>query len=378
MFEAGVNTVIYVDTDKEMIRFYVENMNRRHVQQETEYRGRPFGDDFCEKLNEALKSYKQKNRSVSSPKVVFVLPDHFFVMDTINVPTIGKKAMENAVEVGIGALYKNKRELEYNIYPLSQTKQFATFGMTGIRKELLEKLDKMCSANQISLQGVTFATNAMACGAMNFNPKLRNGTCLLLDVQESACRFAFINKGRVIGTYRLPFGDEMLYDARVGAEDVLFDHGSAESMVRIAREKAKAKAITSVSEGNSAIDGEEALAGGRRTVRRTTAKLMQRETPTDREGFVYENFRIILKWALNLLKNNPTILAQGEIDTVYMNIDTRYDFLFDKINAEEKEHGVKFVPVVTGNRQPATAEALRELDMFGGFQLKQFGKVNML
>jgi hypothetical protein len=56
MFEAGVNTVIYVDTDKEMIRFYVENMNRRHVQQETEYRGRPFGDDFCEKLNEALKS----------------------------------------------------------------------------------------------------------------------------------------------------------------------------------------------------------------------------------------------------------------------------------------------------------------------------------
>ena len=79
-----------------------------------------------------------------------------------------------------------------------------------------------------------------------------------------------------------------------------------------------------------------------------------------------------------MLKNNPTILAQGEIDTVYMNIDTRYDFLFDKINAEEKEHGVKFVPVVTGNRQPATAEALRELDMFGGFQLKQFGKVNML
>ena len=151
MFEAGVNTVIYVDTDKEMIRFYVENMNRRHVQQETEYRGRPFGDDFCEKLGEALKSYKQKNRSVSSPKVVFVLPDHFFVMDTINVPTIGKKAMENAVEVGIGALYKNKRELEYSIYPLSQTKQFATFGMTGIRRELLEKLDKMCSANQISL-----------------------------------------------------------------------------------------------------------------------------------------------------------------------------------------------------------------------------------
>ncbi len=375
MFEAGANTVIYVDTQKEMIRFYVENMNRRHVQLETEYRGRPFGDDFYEKLNEALKSFKQKNRTAAS-KVVFVLPDHLFLMDTINVPALGKKAMENAVEVGIGAIYKNRRDLEYSIYPLSQTKQFATFGMTGIRREILEKLDKMCDSYQISMQGVTFATNAMACGAMNFNAKLRNGTCLLLDVQESTCRFAFINKGRVIGTYTLPFGDEMLYDARVGAEDALFDHSSAESMVRIARERAKAKAVTSISEGMGAIDSEEALAGGRRTVRRTTAKLMQREAPTDREGFVYENFRIILKWTLSLLENNPTILAQGEIDTVYMNIDTRYDFLFDRINAKEQENGVKFVPVVTGNRQPSTAEALRELEIFGGLQLKQYGRVN--
>ena len=94
------------------------------------------------------------------------------------------------------------------------------------------------------------------------------------------------------------------------------------------------------------------------------------------KDFVYENFRVILKWTLSLLKNNPTIIAQGEIDTVYMNIGPEYEFLFEKINGEEEENGVKFVPVFLGNRQEAVDENLRELEMFGGYQLAQFGKFN--
>ena len=377
MFDAGVNAVISVDTDAEVIRFYTDSMNRRQVQMEVSYTGRPFSEEFYQKLDQALKSYQQKNRSMGAPKVAVVLPDHLFLMDTINVPTIGKKAMENAVEVGVGAIYKNKRDLHYRWFPLSQTKQFATFGLVGTRKELLDKLQDVCNANQVNLQVVSFAANAMACGAMTFNTKLRNGTGLVLDVQENACRFAFVNKGRVIGAYHLPFGTEMLSDAKLISEDTLFDHSSAELMVRTARDKAKAKSVTGLSgESVGVLDGEEALAAGGKKIARKTAKLRTREMPTDAQGFIYENFRIILKWTLNLLENNPTILAQGDIDTVYMNIAPEYNFLFDMLGAEEKENGVAFAPVFTGNRQAAADRDLRTLELFGGLQLKQYGKFN--
>lgn len=375
MFDAAVNTVISIDTEAEVIRFYTDTMNRRQLQLEANYKGRPFGEDFYQKLDQALKSYHQKSRSMGAPKVAIVIPDHFFMMDMINVPTIGKKAMENAVEVGIGAIYKNKRDLHYRTFPLTQTKQFATFGVVGARKEILDKLQDVCNANQVSLQIISFAANAMACGAMAFNAKLRNGTGLVLDVQENTCRFAFVNKGRVIGAYHLPFGQDMLSDARVVAEDSLFDHSSGEMLVRIAKEKAKAKATTMPgSEG--VLDGEEVLAGSGRRITKKTAKPRTREMPTEPAGFIYENFRVILKWTLNLLENNSAILSQGEVDTVYMNIAPEYAFLFDKINEEEKEHGVKFVPLFTGNRQAAAGRDLKELELFGGFQLKQFGKYN--
>jgi hypothetical protein len=377
MFDAGVNTVISIDAEGEVIRFYADNMNRRQLQLEVNYKGRPFGEDFCQKLDQALKSYQQKSRAMAAPKVAIVLPDHLFLMDTVNVPTIGKKAMENAVEVGIGAIYKNKRDLHYRWFPLSQTKQFATFGVVGVRKDVLDKLQDLCNANQVSLQIVSFAANAMACGAMAYNAKLRNGTGLVLDVQENACRFAFVNKGRVVGAYHLPFGDTVLSDAKLISEDLLFDHSSAELLVRTARDKAKVKSAAGLSgESVGTLDGEEVLAAGGRKAAKRATKPRLREMPTEPQGFIYENFRIILKWTLNLLQSNPTILAQGDVDTVYMNIAPEYNFLFDKINEEAKENGVTFVPVFTGNRQAAAEKDLRELEMFGGFQMKQFGKYN--
>ena len=377
MFDAGVNAVISIDTDAEIIRFYTDSMNRRQVQMEVSYSGRPFSEEFYQKLDQALKSYQQKSRAMGTPKVSIVLPDHLFLMDTINVPTIGKKAMENAVEVGIGAIYKNKRDLHYRWFPLSQTKQFATFGLVGTRKEVLDKLQDICNANQVNLQIVSFAANAMACGAMTFNPKLRNGTGLVLDVQENACRFAFVNKGRVIGAYHLPFGTQMLSDTKVVSEDALFDHSSGEALVRIARDEAKVKTLTGLSgESIGVLDSEEALASGSKKTIKKATKPRTREVPTEPRGFMYENFRIILKWTLNLLENNPTILAQGDIDAVYMNIDSQYNFIFDMLREEEKESGVSFTPVFTGNRQSAAENDLRMLELFGGLQLKQYGKFN--
>lgn len=391
MFDnAPVNAVIGVDADAETIKFYVDLGNRREVQQEIGYRCALFSEEFFQKLDKAIKSYLQRNPSISMEKVSVVLPDRVFLMDTVNVPAIGKKAMENSLEVAISAVYKNKKELRYRTYPLAQNKQFSTFGLVGVRKEILDKLEEVCEANQIGIQSITSAASAAACGAMTLNPKLKNDTFLLLDIKESSARFAFVNKGRVVGAYNLPFGDSILYKSRLVSEDLLFDHAGGELLVLNATEKARAKQLTMMEE-EVLTDSEEmpqeteddteelfaggASAGGRRTGRKLP-KFMQRELPTDREGFVYENFRIFLKWTLDLLASNPTITSFGQIDTVYVNMAKEYDFLFGRLSAEEKENGVKFAPLLSGNGYSNLSVDARDLELFGGFQLKQFSKLN--
>ncbi len=391
MFDnAPVNAVIGVDADAETIKFYVDLGNRREVQQEIGYRCALFSEEFYQKLDKAIKSYLQRNPSISMEKVSVVLPDRVFLMDTINVPAIGKKAMENSLEVAIGAVYKNKKELRYRTYPLAQNKQFSTFGLVGVRKEILDKLEDVCEANQIGIQNITFAASAAACGAMALNPKLRNDTFLLLDIKESSARFAFVNKGRVVGAYNLPFGDSILYKSRLVSEDLLFDHAGGELLVLNAAEKARAKQLTMMEE-EAVTDSDEmpqetedeteelfaggASADGRRTGRKLP-KFMQRELPTDREGFVYENFRIFLKWTLDILANNPAITSFGQIDTVYVNMAKEYDFLFSRLSAEEEENGVKFAPLLSGNGYSNLSVDARDLELFGGFQLKQFSKLN--
>jgi hypothetical protein len=385
-----VTAVIGVDTDAETISFYVDLGDRREVQQVVSYRCAPFSEEFYQKLDKAIKSYQQRNPSVSLAKIAVVLSDQNFLMDTINVPTLNRKAMENSLEVAISAIYKNKKDLRYRTCPLSQNKQFATFGLVGVRKAILDKLEDVCAANQISIQSITFAANAMTCGAMVLNPKLKNSTFLLLDIKETCARFAFVNKGRVIGAYRLPFGDSMLYKSRLVSEDLLFDHATGELLVLNAAEKARAKQLTMI--GEDALDEQNAMPqetedeeeelvtggapGNGKKMGRKLPKFMQREMPTDREGFVYENFRIFLKWTLDLLTNNPTIIAQGAIDTVYVNMAKEYDFLFSRLSAEEAENGVKFAPLLAGNGYSEFAGDARELELFGAFQLKQFSKLN--
>lgn len=392
MFDTSlITTVIGIDTDAETISFYVDLGDRREIQQVVNYRCVPFSEEFYQKLDKGIKSYQQKNPSVSMSKVSIVLPDHIVLMDTINVPTLGRKATDSSLEVAISAMYKNKKELFYRTYPLAQNKQFATFGLVGIRKEILGKLGEVCAANQISIQNVTFAANAMACGAMTLNQKLKSGTFLLLDIKEMSARFAFVNKGRVIGAYRLPFGDAILYKSRLVSEDLLFDHSSGELLVLNAIEKAKAKQLTMMGEEVLADpdampeqeqDGEEdelfvggVSANGKKTARKLP-KFMQRELPTDREGFVYENFRIFLKWTLDVLASNPSITSLGAIDTVYINMAKEYNFLFSRLNAEKAENGVAFEPLLAGNGYSEFAGDARELELFGGLQLKQLGKLN--
>lgn len=390
MFDSALSAVISVDTDSQTIHFYADVPGNTPSHLAAKYNSRPFNDDFFEKLDSILKGYRQKNPSISLAKVSLVLPDHVFFMDTVNVPALGKKAIENSLNLALGATYKNKNELKIHTYPVSQNKQTATFGVVGVRKDLLDRLNGVCEANHVGVQNITFASNAMVNGAFALNGKLKNGTFLLLDIQEDTASFAFVNKGKTVGSYNLPFGYAMLQKNRLASEDLLFDHAGGELLVLNAKERAKAKRLTMMGEEVLTDNDEQELLNAdqhdgpqeseppvdSKRSGRKLPKYMLRDMPTDPEGFVLENFRIFMKWALVLIAGNPDITAQGAIDTVYVNLPRAFHFLYDMVNKEMDENKVKFAPLLTGASFNMPTACARDLELFGGFYVRQYNRIN--
>lgn len=386
MFESKLSSVIYIDTNSETVHFYNASDSGTVNYNTVNYKARPFDEDFYNKIDRVLKNYLQGNPSLSFSKISLVLPDHVFLTDTVSIPSIGKKAMEQSLNLAIGAIYPNSAELKYRTHLLSQNKQFATYGLVAMRKDLIDKLNELFRNNQISVQNITSAANARANGSMVLNPKLKNGTFLLLDIEEDVSNYAFVNKGRTLGAFSLPFGHSMLYKTRLAAEDMLFDYSSAELLVLNAKEKAKSKQLTMMGEevmtdpdaeehfGRSEDDSENLFGMNNDSEFKKTArklpKFMLRDTPTDREGFIYENFRIFVKWTLDIIASNSSITSLGAVDTVYVNMPSEYSFLYDVINAEADENRVKFQPL------GSDSDESQRLALFGGLNVKQYNKMN--
>ena len=99
-------------------------------------------------------------------------------------------------------------------------------------------------------------------------------------------------------------------------------------------------------------------------------KFMQRPVPETAEGIVYENFRMIMKWAL-LYKYQ---LAREEylprVDSVVVNIDPRFNFVFDMANSEEEGNDVRFEPL--GNLPSSVINA--NLDLVGALYTGMYNK----
>lgn len=381
--------VVFVDEENKYIHLCNYNNGRPAKNYATaSYNSTEFNDSFFETFVKIVLLYQKKYPNISTENVTLILSDRFFVMDTLTVPN-NKKTLEHSVDLAIGAIYKNKNEITFSKYLLSQNKQTAIFGITGIRNEILNRFKNICKKNNINIQTVTFVTNSIVNAAFSINSKLKSANFLLLDIKENISRFAFVNKGRTIGTYSLPFGRTILSNSNIVSEDQLFNHTPAQSLVLSSNEKAKSKhtaADEDIFKQSSITDNDDSLLSqdfdefethadtSAKKSSRKLPKFMLRETPKDQNGYIYENFRIFLKWTLELLANNSKITSLGEIDTVYVNMPKEFGFLFDMINAEANENKVKFVPL--NNDASNSPSFLSALELFGGFQVEQYNKIN--
>ena len=373
-------TVIALDQLAEQIQFCAISGDQSALQLNTaNYRPRIFDQDFFDRLSRQIRSQQEKNPGMDLSKASLILPDQLFLLDMVSIPIIHKKAMQHSLSLAIETVYKNADELSLMTYSVQQTKQTATFALSGARRDLLEKCRQVFADNGIAVTGITYASSAMCNGAFALNPKLRNDTFLLLDIKENYARFAFVVRGVTMGYYDLPFGHGMLYKSRMAAEDVLFDNRAGELLVLNARERARAKQLTMEgtfgvgSDEESELTYETAADGSVRRSARKLPKFMQRPTPQSRNEFVYENFRIFIKWALDLINNNQSIVSLAKLDKVVVNLPAEYNFLFDMVNDDKEEHGVTFVPMMAEGEQSPFAE---NLELYGGFFLGQYNAAN--
>ena len=96
-------------------------------------------------------------------------------------------------------------------------------------------------------------------------------------------------------------------------------------------------------------------------------------TPNPKEGYLYENFRVFLKWAQELIFNNPEITSLAKIDTVYVNLPDRYRFLLDMANKAMEESDLTFAPLLPEGTE---ASIVDNLELYGGFFTGRYNEAN--
>ena len=369
--------VISVDPLYQKIRFCTMNGEQSNLLTNSfSYQPRKFDEEFYNQVASCIKQQQADDPTMDLQRASVVLPDQLFLLDMISIPVIHRKAMQQSLSLAIEAIYKNAQDLSLMTYPVMQNKQTATFGLSGVRRDLLDGVKKVFAENGIAVSGVTYASNATVNGAFALNPKLKGESFLLLDIKEYCTRFAFVIRGCTMGYFDLPFGYRVLHRTRLTAEDTLFDHSAGELLVLNAKERAKAKQLTmGVTAEKWNDDGDEQdEPEGDSTIRRNGKRLpkfMQRPTPQSREEYIYENFRIFVKWALELIAGNDNIVSLAKVEKVYVNMPARFDFLFDMVNEEQESNGVSFAPLLTEE-----SDLAGELELYGGFFLGQYNEAN--
>lgn len=422
--KSSFTTVITVDPSESIVSFsYMSDGNAATLTRETKKcKTKLFDEEFFQTFTKLVTEYSMEHPSAQAANVTLVLPDRAVATDVLSIPTLRRKQIEESLVYAINDMYKNHNDLKINRYMLMQNKQYTSFALSMIQSSLITSFYTVFSTCKMIPQAITYASNSSVNAAISFNPKLNGSTFMLMDIKSSYTRISFVAKGTTCGFYTLPFGYSILERNRLAAEDMLFDHSQAELLVLNAKEKAKTKQLTMMGNDNSSqiaqemIDEQEAEAKAKQkelqedkdefdeeedyeeetttdvftasaaasrtsTVIKTLPKkqprklpkFMLRPAPHSDEEYAFENFRIFVKWALNLIQSNRRMIWQTKPDCVYVNMPEEYRYILDTVNGEKKENGIEFLPL---ELQGAGKNISDYLEEFGGFYAVNYNTVN--
>ncbi len=387
------------------IKFYYMSAGDKNTLTTTEYDYKPyiFSAGFYGELTAKAADYLAKNPSVANDtNITVVVPDSGVATDTLLIPTMSRHKLNESLAVAIEGSYRKHADLEVNSFMSMQNKRQTLYSLVIMRKDLLKWITAACNEAKLKPNMVTHSAACTANAVCQLNPKLRASSYMFMDIREEKTNVVFVIKGRAAGYYPLPFGYSILQKKHVVSEDMLFEHSVAELVVLNAKEKAKAKQLTMMqddtlqgqaeelsqeadsanADANANTNAEqeteeydefeemaEKAALNDTTIKtlpkkvpRKLPKFMLRPDPTTEEETAYENFRIFVKWALNLIRANDKIKLQGALETVYVNMPQNFSHVIDKANEEKDENGITFTYFDIHSEKNSIA---RNLDAFG-------------
>lgn len=409
-----LNTTIGIDARSSSFVFYTMTGDDKLTakQKRVPFKGVLFDENFYNQLSDGLAEYLKQTPSQPGNGYFVVVPDNVTITDVIAVPALGKKAMETAFKSAVDNVYVNSADLQINKFLAATGKQSYTYAVTMMQKNIISGLNRICGANKISPQFITSPANATINAVSKLRPKYKRSSYLFVDVKDGYMRIVFCAKGRATGSAILPFGYEVFNGRRLVAEDMLFNHSLGDITVINARAKAKDKQVIIheeptvepeetqenpltegevpppddgfVTEESESEDGlvseeivmpEEVWTRGYRKTARKLPKFMQKPNPTDEQGYVYENFCLVAKWALLYLRNNESLTMQGAPEFVLVNMPHKFDYLFEMANRHKDDNKIDFVafdPAIEDN-----AEITSNLEYFGGQYSKRINPTNL-
>jgi len=374
---------------------------------------------YAEALDEALPAVSPLFRQLRVFALTVVLPVPLVSFDIITIPTMSKSQMESAFKAEVKNQYKNAEELTISSQIFYTNKKSTAYLLTVTRKKLIDGIRETFAKHAMPVTTFTFAPASAAGALFELRPKVKKDNLLFVDIKENSTLLILTEKDRILGFSELPFGQDILKTGRVVGENTIYGDDVAELAVLNAKESAKAKQLTRSivtinDEGYSdeedeetedrtpdaasadeteeiaaatgeipAVDAEnlseeemlrligelqaEETAGAATSVRnektltkkegRKLPKFMQRDLPENERGFVYENFRYILKRILLFARQCRMIEGMPEPNYTVLNLPVQFAFLLEILNAEPDSH-MKFLyfdpsaeknPELTGN-----------------------------
>lgn len=425
MAKSDFLTTISIDSERSIFHFCsILGNDKKTIEHSVKnYAGNRFDGDFFEKFKKALTDYSHSTPSDAVRKVTIVLPDSAVMTDIVRIPTMKSKMQtKKALDTLLSGLYRNYSELRVNSHVADQNKQYTTFRVSAVKRDIVSEIYAACSENKMFVDTLTYSSGATVGGAALIDPALKSSSYLLLDIKDVFSRFVFVVNGSAAGSYTLPFGYEFLRKHRITQEDMLFDHSYAEITVINAREKAKSKKLTVMSSDDMYSDAakvqarvkadafddddelteedlvetaimpeetetgeadEDELAAEEKTATASTSrgnqkvyvrktprrlpKFMLREVPETQEGILYENFRVFVKWALTLIDSNTQITDLVPPQFVCVNIPADLAGVLDTVNEELEENGIEFKLLA----KEEESYELSNLELYGGLFPKQ-------
>lgn len=393
-------SAVYIDQRERLVHYYAAGAEPVH--EIHRYQAPLFDISFFSELITVLQDFKQRHAPSQPLETTFILPDSAVMTDVLSLPAMGRHAQQKSLETTLDGLLKNRKELRVQSFCARQNKQFTELCVSGIREDVLGSLRAAAATAKLASPAVTFAAACTARGAAELNPKLKDGTYLLLDVKSDHTRLVYVLRGEVISFYTLPFGYDILSSTKLIAEDMLFDHSVAELAVLNARERAKSKSLTMMGEGSvdaaevdvdqleedeeepeqeqeedeadiqptgqpSAVRSENTIKYLPRKTPRKLPKFLLRPHPATPEGYLYENFRIFEKWALCFLAGNERLTRLAAPEAVYLNLPERFSGVLEQVKEEEAENGIPFLPAGIAAPSDLIGE---HLEMYGGLFLR--------